>query len=107
MPDRSHALGLLALMLLHDSRRDARLRPGGEVILLQEQDRGRWDQEEIREGTALAELALREGGPAPYSVQAAIAALHAEARRPENRTGARSSSSTASWCASILRRSWS
>ena len=84
MPDRPQARGLLALMLLHDSRRDARLGPEGEVVLLREQERGRWDEKQIREGTALAEGALREGGPAPYSVQAAIAALHAEARRPED-----------------------
>jgi hypothetical protein len=71
-------------MLLHDSRREARLGPDGEVVLLQEQDRSRWDQEQIREGRALAEQALREAGPAPYPVQAAIAALHAEARRPED-----------------------
>jgi RNA polymerase sigma-70 factor (ECF subfamily) len=84
MPDRPQARGLLALMLLHDSRREARLGPDGEVVLLQEQDRSRWDQEQIREGRALAEQALREAGPAPYPVQAAIAALHAEARRPED-----------------------
>jgi RNA polymerase sigma-70 factor (ECF subfamily) len=71
-------------MLLHDSRRDARLGPDGEVVLLQEQDRSLWDQEQIREGAALAERALREAGPSPYAVQAAIAALHAEARRPED-----------------------
>jgi RNA polymerase sigma-70 factor (ECF subfamily) len=71
-------------MLLHDSRRDARLGPDGEVVLLQEQDRSLWNQEQIREGRALAERALREAGPAPYPVQAAIAALHAEARRPED-----------------------
>jgi RNA polymerase sigma-70 factor (ECF subfamily) len=84
MPDRPQARGLLALMLLHDSRRDARVGPDGEVVLLQEQDRSRWDREQIREGRALAEQALREAGPAPYPVQAAIAALHAEARRPED-----------------------
>jgi len=83
MPDRPQARGLLALMLLHDSRREARLAADGEVVLLQEQDRTRWDQDQIREGRALAEQALREAGPAPYSVQAAIAALHAEAPRPE------------------------
>ena len=84
IPDRPQARGLLALMLLHDSRRDARLGPGGELVLLEEQAREQWDQEEIREGVALAEQALREGGPSPYSIQAAIAALHAEARRPED-----------------------
>jgi RNA polymerase sigma-70 factor, ECF subfamily len=83
MPDPPEARALLALMLLHDSRRDTRLSSGGEIVLLEEQDRGRWDQGEIREGTALAEQALREAGPGPYAVQAAIAALHAQARRPE------------------------
>jgi RNA polymerase sigma-70 factor (ECF subfamily) len=82
MPGRPQARGLLALMLLHDSRRETRLGPDGEVVLLQEQDRSRWDHEQIREGRDLAERALREGGPAPYTVQAAIAALHAEAPRP-------------------------
>jgi RNA polymerase sigma-70 factor, ECF subfamily len=84
MPDRPQARGLLALMLLHDSRREARLGPDGEVVLLQEQDRSRWDHDQIREGRDLAERALREGGPGPYTVQAAIAALHAEAQRPED-----------------------
>ena len=84
LPGPPEARALLALMLLHDSRREARLAPDGEIVLLEEQDRGCWDREEILEGIALAELALREGGPAPYSVQAAIAALHAEARRPED-----------------------
>ena len=84
LPGPTEARALLALLLLHDSRRDARLAPDGEIVLLEDQDRDRWDQKEIREGTALAEQALREGGPAPYSIQAAIAALHAEARRPED-----------------------
>jgi RNA polymerase sigma-70 factor (ECF subfamily) len=84
LPGPPEARALLALLLLHDSRREARLAPDGEIVLLGEQDRGCWDREEILEGIALAELALRDGGPAPYSVQAAIAALHAEARRPED-----------------------
>jgi RNA polymerase sigma-70 factor, ECF subfamily len=70
--------GLLALMLLHDARREARRNEAGEMILLEEQDRSLWDQEKIREGLALAERALRTA-PGPYSVQAAIAAVHAQA----------------------------
>lgn len=81
MPDRAEPRALLALMLLHDSRRDARVGPDGEVVLLEQQDRGRWDRDEIREGLALAESALREGGPGVYALQAAIAALHARAER--------------------------
>jgi RNA polymerase sigma-70 factor (ECF subfamily) len=65
--------GLLALMLLHHSRRDARLDERGELVLLEEQDRSRWHPEEIREG---AELAARVGAAGPYSVQALIAAEH-------------------------------
>jgi RNA polymerase sigma-70 factor (ECF subfamily) len=83
MPRPPEARALLALMLLHDSRRDTRLSRDGEIVLLEEQDRSRWDREEISEGVALAEQALREAGPGPYAVQAAIAALHAQARRPE------------------------
>jgi RNA polymerase sigma-70 factor (ECF subfamily) len=82
MPDPPEARALLALMLLHDSRRDTRLSRDGEIVLLEEQDRSRWDREEISEGAALAEQALREG-PGPYAVQAAIAALHVQARRPD------------------------
>ena len=83
MPGPPEARALLALMLLHDSRRDTRLSGDGEIVLLEEQDRSRWDQEEISEGAALAEQALREARPGPYAVQVAIAALHAQARRPE------------------------
>lgn len=71
--------GLLALMLLHDARRDARSGPDGALILLEEQDRTLWDRAQIREGVALVEAALRHGRPGPYQIQAAIAALHAEA----------------------------
>jgi len=83
LPRPPAAPALLPLMLLHDSRRDTRLSRDGEIVLLEEQDRGRWDLEEISRGAALAEQALREAGPGPYAVQAAIAALHAQARRPE------------------------
>ncbi len=82
MPGRAEARGLLALMLLHDSRRNARLSAVGAIVLLEEQDRSLWDTEEIREGLALLEVALRDGRPGLYSLQAAIAALHAQAARP-------------------------
>jgi RNA polymerase sigma-70 factor (ECF subfamily) len=70
----------LALMLLHDSRRDARTDANGDVVLLEDQDRGSWDQAQIAEALALVPDALR-GGPGPYALQAAIAALHASAPR--------------------------
>jgi RNA polymerase sigma-70 factor (ECF subfamily) len=71
--------GLLALMLLHDARRTARTAPDGELVLLEEQDRTQWNAEQIREGCALTEHALRSGRAGPYALQAAIAAVHAEA----------------------------
>ncbi len=73
------ALGLLALMLLHESRRAARTSPAGDLILLDEQDRSLWNREQIAEGIALIERALPLRPPGPYSLQAAIAAVHAEA----------------------------
>jgi RNA polymerase sigma-70 factor (ECF subfamily) len=73
------AIGLLALMLLHDSRRAARTSPSGDLILLDDQDRSLWDRPQIAEGAALVERALAGGGIGPYAIQAAIAALHAEA----------------------------
>jgi RNA polymerase sigma-70 factor (ECF subfamily) len=79
MPDEAEALGLLALMLLHDARREARTGPGGELVLLEDQDRSRWDAGRIVEGRALLERALRLGRPGPYQLQAAIAALHDDA----------------------------
>ena len=79
LPGEPEARGLLALMLLHDSRRDARIGANGEAVLLEEQDRSKWHQDKIREGLALVESALREAPPGPYSVQAAIAAVHARA----------------------------
>jgi RNA polymerase sigma-70 factor (ECF subfamily) len=79
LPNRAEALGLLALMLLHDARRPARLNAAGELVLLDEQDRSRWDQGQIREGTALLDQALALYAPGPYQVQAAISALHAAA----------------------------
>jgi RNA polymerase sigma-70 factor (ECF subfamily) len=71
--------GLLALMLLHHARSEARISPEGELVLLEEQDRARWNGPEIAEGEALVEAALRSGAVGPYQVQAAIAALHATA----------------------------
>jgi RNA polymerase sigma-70 factor, ECF subfamily len=79
MPGSAEVHGLLALMLLHDSRRAARLNAANELVTLDEQDRSHWDQTEIREGTALLDEALRLNDPGPYQVQAAISALHAEA----------------------------
>ena len=76
MPDEPEVLGLLALMLLHDSRRDARLDESGAVVLLEDQDRSRWDEAEIEDGRALVEGALRRRRPGPYQLQAAIAACH-------------------------------
>ena len=66
-------------MLLHDARRDARVGPAGELVLLDDQDRARWDAARIAEGQALVEAALGERRPGPYQLQAAIAALHDEA----------------------------
>jgi RNA polymerase sigma-70 factor (ECF subfamily) len=73
------AIGLLALMLLHDSRRDARTSPEGELVVLEEQDRSRWHADPIREGTALVQRALSVPRFGPYTIQAAIAAVHADA----------------------------
>ena len=75
----AEARGLLALMLLHDSRRETRLNAAGELVLLDEQDRTRWDQAKIHEGIAVLDEALALHDPGPYQVQAAISALHAEA----------------------------
>ncbi|MEX1183762.1 MAG: DUF6596 domain-containing protein [Gemmatimonadota bacterium] len=75
--------GLLALMLLHHARRDARTGDDGALITLERQDRARWDAAALREGCALVETALRRGRIGPYQIQAAIAALHAEATSPD------------------------
>jgi len=76
MPDEPEALGLLALMLIHDARRGARIDDAGDLIVLDEQDRSRWDHDEIAEGTALLDAALAQRRPGPFQVQAAIAACH-------------------------------
>ena len=79
LPDEPEAVGLLALMLLHDARREARVGDDGELILLENQDRSRWDAARIAEGRTLIDRALGLGRPGPYQVQAAIASLHDEA----------------------------
>jgi RNA polymerase sigma-70 factor (ECF subfamily) len=79
LPQSAEARGLLALMLLHDSRRETRLNAAGELVLLAEQDRSRWDQAKIHEGIAVLDEAIALYDPGPYQVQAAISALHAEA----------------------------
>jgi RNA polymerase sigma-70 factor (ECF subfamily) len=79
MPNEPEVLGLLGLMLLHDSRRAARTSPTGEVVLLENQDRSRWDAALIDEGRKCVEKALRMNRPGEYQVQAAIAAVHADA----------------------------
>ena len=77
------ATALLALMLLHDSRRDTRLDEAGDLVLLEEQDRRRWNHDQIAEALPLVDEALR-GGPGPFGLQAAIAALHCQAARAED-----------------------
>ncbi|GIE30918.1 RNA polymerase subunit sigma-24 [Actinoplanes italicus] len=79
MPDEPEALGLLALMLLQDARREARTGVDGELLTLEEQDRSRWDRRRIDEGAALVERALRRGRAGAFQLQAAIAACHATA----------------------------
>ena len=83
MPDEPEALGLLALMLLHDSRREARTGADGDLVLLEEQDRGRWNRAQIEDGKRLLERALSFRRPGPYQLQAAIAAVHASAVHPD------------------------
>lgn len=77
LPDEPEVTGLLALMLLHDARRPARADAAGDLVLLEDQDRGRWDRAAIAEACALLDAAVRLGRPGPYQVQAAIAACHA------------------------------
>ena len=80
LPDEGEVLALLALMLLHDARREARLR-GGEVVLLDEQDRALWDEQQLSDGRHLLQRAMARGNPGPYAVQAAIADLHLQQPR--------------------------
>jgi RNA polymerase sigma-70 factor, ECF subfamily len=84
VPNEPESIGLLALMLLQHSRRDARTTPSGQLVLLEDQDRSRWDQDLIDEGLRHVERALSMRQPGPYQLQAAIAALHARAPRPED-----------------------
>ncbi|MET8828293.1 sigma-70 family RNA polymerase sigma factor [Streptomyces sp. NPDC004610] len=79
LPDDTEVTGLLALMLLTDARREARTGPGGDLVPLDEQDRGHWDKAAIDEGVALITGALERGRPGPYQLRAAIAAVHDEA----------------------------
>ncbi len=83
LPQSAEARGLLALMLLHDSRRETRLSAAGELVLLDNQDRTRWDRTKIHEGIAVLYEAFALYDPGPYQVQAAISALHAEAPTAE------------------------
>jgi RNA polymerase sigma-70 factor, ECF subfamily len=84
IPRNAELRALLALMLLHDSRRTARVSADDDIVTLEEQNRELWDRREIVEGVALVESALREGATGEYAVQAAIAALHARAQRVED-----------------------
>jgi RNA polymerase sigma-70 factor, ECF subfamily len=84
MPDEPEVGGLAALMHFHDARKRARTGPGGELLLLEEQDRSMWDREQIETGTALLERAIRMGGRGQYVIQAAIASLHCSAKRAED-----------------------
>jgi len=84
LPDEGEVAGLLALMLLTDARRAARVRADGALVPLSEQDRGRWDRASIEEGVALITRTLRRAPVGPYQLQAAIAAIHDEAARPED-----------------------
>jgi RNA polymerase sigma-70 factor (ECF subfamily) len=79
MPDEPEVMGLLALMLLTESRRETRTTPDGDLVLLTDQDRGRWDRELIAEGQAIVRASLRRNQPGPYQLQAAINAAHSDA----------------------------
>jgi RNA polymerase sigma-70 factor (ECF subfamily) len=83
MPDEPEAVGLLALMLLVESRRPARTTPDGDLVLLADQDRGLWDRALVAEGQALVRRCLRRGRPGPYQIQAAINAVHSDAPTAE------------------------
>jgi RNA polymerase sigma-70 factor, ECF subfamily len=84
LPQEPENQGLLALMLLHDSRRSARMNSQCQLVPLEEQDRSLWNRQQIAEGARLVQQALRRGAAGPYQLQAAIAALHGEAERPED-----------------------
>ena len=96
MPDEPEVLGLLALMLLHDARREARVGPGGDLVLLEDQDRSRWDAGADRRGPGAGRRARCGASPGPYQLQAAIAAAARRGgRRRPRPTGRRSRRSTA------------
>src|SRR5260370_8905647 len=82
MPDEPEVAGLLALLLLTESRRASRTRPDGSLVLLAEQDRRRWDRALIEEGQAIVRRCLRRNQPGPYQIQAAINPVHADAPAP-------------------------
>jgi RNA polymerase sigma-70 factor (ECF subfamily) len=84
LPRDPAVAGLLALLLLTDARRETRATPEGRLLLLEEQDRARWDRATIAEGVSLVREALRARPPSRYALQAAIAAVHAEASRWED-----------------------
>ncbi len=84
MPAEPEPRGLLAMMLLHDSRRETRIDAQGEMVLLEEQDRTRWDRAQIAEGLKVSESALSSDSPGPYALQASIAAIHSRAARTED-----------------------
>jgi RNA polymerase sigma-70 factor, ECF subfamily len=83
MPQQPEVMGLLALMLLIDSRRAARLTPDGQLVLLADQDRARWDRNLIHEGQDLVRDCILRNQPGPYQIQAAINAVHSDAARAE------------------------
>jgi len=83
MPIEAEPRGLLAMMLLHDARRDARIDSHGELVLLEEQDRARWDRAQIAEGLAHSEAAMSADAHGPYAIQSAIAAVHSRAERAD------------------------
>jgi RNA polymerase sigma-70 factor (ECF subfamily) len=89
MPNEPEALGLLALLLLQDSRREARQTPDGELVRLSEQDRSRWDRDKVEEGLAVLDSAAFLGAPGPYQLQAAIAAVHGGAASSDETDWAR------------------
>ena len=99
MPE-PEALGLLALMLFHDARREARTAGDGSLVLLEDQNRSLWNKTAIAEGRALIQTAAARGRPGPYQIQAAIAAVHTNAATAAKRTGGRSPSSTIRWSSS-------
>ena len=106
LPGEPEVTGLLALMLLTESRRPARTTPEGELVLLPDQDRSRWDAALVAEGQELVRQCLRRGEPGPYQVQAAVAAVHSDPRPPPTPTGGRSGSST-TCCSAWRRPRWS